>query len=189
MHPVEVLLLPVGWALRNRRPDEAASVANAPELQTENHFALTSASFGDGQVIPARHCGKFIGAEISPPLAWGPLPSGTKGLVLLFEDIDNPAAVPGIHTIAALAPTDGGLPEGALTAGNPDVTFLRTPRGNAKYLGPRPVPGHGQHRYRFHLYALDTAVNLTEVGDVEHLPSALAGHVLASGTLIGTRTS
>jgi phosphatidylethanolamine-binding protein (PEBP) family uncharacterized protein len=75
MHPVEVLLLPVGWALRNRRPDEAASIASAPELATENHIALTSPSFGDGQVIPARHCGQFIGDQISPALTWAALPS------------------------------------------------------------------------------------------------------------------
>lgn len=189
MHPVEVLLLPVGWALRNRRPDEAASLANAPELQTENHVTLTSPSFAGGQVIPARHCGKFIGADISPALAWGPLPPATKSLVLLFEDIDNPAAVPGIHTIVAFAPAEGGLREGALSAPGPDVQFLRTPRGSARYVGPRPVPGHGPHRYRFHLYALDTAVDLAEIADAAHLPSALAGHVLASGTLTGTRTS
>jgi hypothetical protein len=42
MHPVEVLLLPVGWALRNRRPDEAASIASASELATGNRIALSS---------------------------------------------------------------------------------------------------------------------------------------------------
>jgi len=52
MHPVEVLLLPVGWALRSRRPDESASLAHAPELRTGNQFTLTSPSFGDGEVIP-----------------------------------------------------------------------------------------------------------------------------------------
>ena len=188
MHPVEVLLLPVGWALRNRRPDEAASIANAPELATGTRIALTSSSFGDGQVIPARHCGQFIGDQISPALAWGALPAGTAQLLFVLEDIDNPATVPGIHTIAAFAPAGDGLAEGALTPDNPAIRFLPTGRG-AKYLGPRPVPGHGTHRYRFHLYALDTDIDLTKVGGIEHLPSAVAGHVLASGTLTGTRKS
>lgn len=189
MHPVEVLLLPIGWALRNRRPDVAASIANAPELATGNRIALTSPSFRDGQVIPAKHCGQFIGDEISPALTWGALPAGTTSLVLVLEDLDNPGAVPGIHTIAAFAPTDGGLPEGALTPDNPDFRFLPNRRGRARYLGPRPLPGHGAHRYRFHLYALDTDVDFTQVANAEQLPSALAGHVLASGTLTGTRTS
>jgi hypothetical protein len=92
MHPVEALLLPLGWLLlplgwllRSRRPDEAASIANAP--------------------------------------------------------------------------------------------------------GPRPLPGHGTHRYRYHLYALDTDIDFTQVADLQAVPSALAGHVLASGTLTGTRTT
>ncbi|WP_426516375.1 hypothetical protein ACPPVQ_17340 [Diaminobutyricibacter sp. McL0618] len=53
----------------------------------------------------------------------------------------------------------------------------------------RPLPGHGPHLYRFHLYALDTHIDLTAVPDAEHLPAAMKGHVLASGTLSGTRQS
>jgi phosphatidylethanolamine-binding protein (PEBP) family uncharacterized protein len=189
MHPVDVLLRPLGWALRNRRPDEAASLANAPELATGNRLTLTSPSFRDGEVIPAKHCGQFIGDEISPALTWDVLPAGTAGLVLVIEDLDSPGAAPGIHTIAAFAPTGGGLQEGALTPDNPGIRFLPNHRGRAAYVGPRPLPGHGPHRYRLHLYALDTDVDLTKVADADHLPPALAGHVLAAGTLTGTRTS
>ncbi|WP_216900158.1 YbhB/YbcL family Raf kinase inhibitor-like protein [Nocardia alni] len=189
MHPVEVLLLPIGWALRNRHADEAASIAAAPELATGNRITLTSPSFEDGQVIPAKHCGQFIGDEISPALTWSALPEGTTELVFVLEDIDNPRPVPRIHTIAAFAPTEGGLPEGALTPDNPRIRFLPDQRGKAKYFGPRPIPGHGPHRYRFHLYALDTTADFAKVTDAQHLPAALKGHVLASGTLTGTRTS
>jgi phosphatidylethanolamine-binding protein (PEBP) family uncharacterized protein len=119
--------------------------------------------------------------------------AGTKGLVFVLEDLDNPGATPGIHTIAAFAPTDGGLDEGALTPDDPRFHFLPNRRGQAGYLGPRPLPGHGTHRYRFHLYdtdtALDTDFDVTGVADMQAVPSALAGHVLASGTLTGARTS
>jgi phosphatidylethanolamine-binding protein (PEBP) family uncharacterized protein len=188
MHPVEVLLIPIGWALRNRRPDVAASLANAPELATGNRVELTSPSFRDGQVIPAKYCGQFIGDDVSPALTWGALPAGTTELLFVLEDLDNPGAIPGIHTVAAFAPTERGLPEGALTPDNPGVRFLPH-RGRARYLGPRPLPGHGTHRYRFHLYAVDAAIDLSQVAGIERLPAALAGHVLASGTLSGTRTS
>ena len=164
-------------------------MANAPELATETHIALTSPSFGDGQVIPAKHCGQFIGDEISPALTWGAIPAGTTDLLLVIEDLDNPGTVPSIHTIAALTPTKSGLPEGALTPQDPSIRFLPNHRCRATYVGPRPLPGHGTHRYRFHLYALDTAVDFTKVADVEHLPSALQGHVLGSGKLTGTWTS
>ncbi|MER7279242.1 YbhB/YbcL family Raf kinase inhibitor-like protein [Dactylosporangium sp. NPDC000244] len=188
MHPVEVLLLPLGRALRNRRPDEARSIANAPELATGHRIALTSPSFRDGETIPAKHCGPFIGPDISPALAWDALPAGTAELLLVFEDLDTPTAAPGIHTVAAFAPAGDGLAEGALTPDSPAVRFLRH-LGRAKYVGPRPLPGHGPHRYRFHLYALDTGIDLTKVAGVKQLPQAVAGHVLASGTLMGTRTS
>ena len=192
MHPVEALLVPVGWLLRNRRPDEAASIANAPELATGNGITLTSPAFRDGQVVPAKHCGQFIGDDISPALTWSALPTGTKGLVFVLEDLDNPGAVPGIHTIAAFAPTEGGfpeggLPEGALTPDDPRFQFLPNRRRQAKYSGPRPLPGHGTHRY--HLYALDTDIDLTKVAGMQAVPSTLAGHVLAAGTLTGTRTT
>ncbi|UOZ02855.1 YbhB/YbcL family Raf kinase inhibitor-like protein [Amycolatopsis sp. WQ 127309] len=189
MHPVEALLVPVGRLLRNRRPDEAASIANAPGLATGNRITLTSPAFRDGEVVPAAHCGQFIGADVSPALTWSALPEGTQGLVLVLEDLDSPGAAPGIHTIAAFAPLDGGLPEGALTPADPRFRFVPNHRRQAKYVGPRPLPGHGTHRYRFHLYALDAAVDFTGVADAQAVPAALAGHVLASGTLTGTRTT
>jgi hypothetical protein len=189
MHPVEALLLPVGWLLRNQRPTEAASIANSPELATGNRITLTSPAFKDGQVVPARHCGQFIGDDISPALSWGALPEGTKGLVFVLEDLDNPGATPGIHTIAAFPATEAGLAEGALTPDDPRFQFLPNRRRQAKYSGPRPLPGHGTHRYRYHLYALDAVIDFTGVVNMQAVPSALAGHVLASGTLTGTRTT
>lgn len=108
--------------------------------------------------MPAKHCGQFIGDDISPALTWSALPTGTKGLVFVLEDL-------------------------------PRFEFLPNPRRQAKYSGPRPLPGHGTHRYRYHLYALDTDIDFTKVADVQAVPSALAGHVLASGTLTGTRTT
>lgn len=188
MHPLEVLLVPLGRALRGRRAEESQSLSHAPELTVATRFTLSSPSFGDGEAIPAKHCGPLIGENVSPALAWSGLPEGTADLVLLLEDIDSPAPPPRIHTIAAFASGDGALAEGALRRDNPDVRFLRTPHGGIGYAGPRPLPGHGPHRYRFHLYALDERVDLAAVTDAALLPAALAGHVLASATLIGTRS-
>ena len=139
--------------------------------------------------MPARHCGQFIGDDISPALPWSALPEGTKRLVFMLEDLDNPGAIPGIHTIAAFAPTEAGLAEGALTPDDPRFQFLPNRRRQAKYSGPRPLPGHGTHRYRYHLYALDTDIDFTKVVGMHAVPSALAGHVFASDTLTGTRTT
>lgn len=189
VHPVEVLLVPLGRAFRNRRADEGASIANAPEFASENRFALTSPSFDDGQVIPAKHCGWLIGANVSPALNWGALPAGTNDLMLVIEDLDSPGVAPRIHTIAAFAPTGNDLPEGALTPNTPGIRFLPRHRRPGTYAGPRPLPGHGPHRYRFQLYALDTRVDFAHVADIDRLLAAIHGHVLASGKLTGTRTA
>lgn len=187
MHPVEVLLVPLGRAIRNRRADETASLANAPELATANRLTLTSPAFADGAEIPAKHCSVLIGHDVSPELRWGALPAGTAELLLLLEDLDSPGAVPRIHTAAVLAPDGNGLAEGALAGAGPGIRFLTTGGGRAGYHGPRPLPGHGAHRYRFHVFALDTRIDgVTSTAD---LSAAVAGHVLAGGTLTGTRES
>jgi phosphatidylethanolamine-binding protein (PEBP) family uncharacterized protein len=186
MHPVEALLVPLGKAFRNRKADESKSVSLAPQLATSTHFTLTSPSFKDGAEIPAKFCGRFIGDDISPALTWAALPAGTTDVVLVMEDLNSPGSVPRLHVAAEFAPAEDGLPEGALNSDTPGISFIADERGRTHYRGPRPLPGHGPHVYRFHLYALDAHVELT---DLEHLPAALDGHVLASGTLTGTRTS
>jgi Raf kinase inhibitor-like YbhB/YbcL family protein len=189
MHPAEALLIPLGKLLRNRHADEAAGLAARPEFATTGSIELTSPAFRDGAEIPARHCGRLIGDNVSPPLDWDALPAGTMALVLLVEDLDVPAAVPGLHLIAQFAPREGGLPEGALNLGADGVEFLPNHRGVSGYAGPRPLPGHGPHRYVFHLFALDARLDLVKVADRANLPPAVAGHVLAAGRLTGTRLS
>jgi phosphatidylethanolamine-binding protein (PEBP) family uncharacterized protein len=189
MHPLEVLLTPLGKAFRNRSADESKSLSLAPELASDTSFDLSSPSFADGAEIPAKYCGALIGQNISPALTWGPLPAGTVDLVLLVEDLSSPGAVPRTHALAEFAPTDGGLPEGKLVAGAPGVTYVQGRSGPSKYAGPRPLPGHGPHHYRFDLYALDTSVDLSTVASTQAFPAALSGHVLGSGTLTGVRES
>jgi phosphatidylethanolamine-binding protein (PEBP) family uncharacterized protein len=189
MHPIEALLAPLGRAFRNRRSGDSTSITNAPELATAYHFAVTSPSFAQGEVIPAKHCGWLIGENVSPALNWGTLPIGTAELVLVFEDIDGPGADPRIHTIAEFVPTGDGIAEGALAPAAPGVSFARRNGKPGGYAGPRPLPGHGTHHYRFHLYAMDSSVDLGAIAAPAQLPLALAGHVLGSGLLIGTRTS
>lgn len=189
MHPVEALLTPLGRMFRNRHADETRSISHAPQLATQNHLVVTSPSFADGQEIPAKFCGRFIGENVSPAITWGELPVGTAELVLVMEDLDSPGTSPRLHAVAAFAPRNGGLPEGGLAAGTSGVSFLPGTSGPLTYAGPRPLPGHGPHHYRIHLYALDAAVDLAGLTGIEQLLAAASGHVLASGILTGIRES
>jgi phosphatidylethanolamine-binding protein (PEBP) family uncharacterized protein len=57
--------------------------------------------------------------------------------------------------------------------------------GHRGYAGPRPIPGHGPHRYRFLVFALDVPV-AESVTKAKALLTQMAGHVLARGVLTGT---
>ena len=58
--------------------------------------------------------------------------------------------------------------------------------GKPGYGGPCP-PG-GTHRYFFKLYALDTTLNFQGDATNDSLLSAMKGHVLAQGQLMGKYT-
>ncbi len=58
--------------------------------------------------------------------------------------------------------------------------------GNLGYGGPCPPRGHGEHRYPFHVYALDAELSLPAGATRMELEAAMAPHVRAQGLLIGT---
>jgi Raf kinase inhibitor-like YbhB/YbcL family protein len=75
-----------------------------------------------------------------------------------------------------------GLPEGdAQGALEGENDF-----GGTGYGGPMPPRGHGTHRYRFRVYALDTELGVAAGLTKDELLRAIEGHVLAEGELVGT---
>lgn len=144
MHPVEALLRPVGRMLRSKHADESAGLAAGLEPANAPRIALTSPAFAEGDEIPARYCGKFIGENISPALTWGELPAGTTDLLIVIEDLDVPTTVPGLHLIAEIPARGGGVPDGALNLAAGDVEFLPNHRGVSGYTGPARSRGTGR---------------------------------------------
>ena len=57
--------------------------------------------------------------------------------------------------------------------------------GRFGYGGPCPPPGNAHH-YHFHVYALDSALTLQAGASAEELKTAMEGHVVAEGDLVGT---
>jgi Raf kinase inhibitor-like YbhB/YbcL family protein len=150
-------------------------------------LTLTSSAFEDGAALPGEYT--CDGADRSPPLAWNGVPPKTRSLALICDDPDAPGKTfvhwvlyeiaPGTTTLAPGIPPSETLaePVGALQG---TTDFRRV-----GYGGPCPPPGK-PHRYFFRLHALDTVLNLPPGIHRPELEAAMAGHVLAVGTLMGT---
>jgi Raf kinase inhibitor-like YbhB/YbcL family protein len=142
---------------------------------------VSSQAFEPGGAIPKKYTGE--GQDVSPPLAWSGLPEGTRELALVCDDPDAPTAKPFVHWVLYKIPADrSGLPEGdARGALEGENDF-----GGTGYGGPMPPRGHGTHRYRFKVYALDAELEVVAGLTKDELLRAIEGHVLAEGELVGT---
>ena len=150
---------------------------------------ITSDAFAAGQAVPRPYTGD--GDDRSPPLRWAGVPAGTKELALIVEDPDAPQAEPWVHWVLYKIPADApGLPEGVAKREAPPspagAVQGRNSFGRIGYGGPAPPRGHGTHHYHFRLFALDEPLEVRPGLDAAALRSAMSGHVLAEGDLVGT---
>lgn len=147
-------------------------------------FELTSTAFAHEEAIPPRYT--CDGDDISPPLAWGDPPAGTKGFALIANDPDAPMGTWVHWVVYHLPPSTRRLPEAyPREAQGADGTRQgRTDFGRTGYGGPCP-PG-GTHRYFFTLYALDAMLTVPPGATAQQLDAAMKGHVLAEAALMGT---
>ena len=125
------------------------------------------------------------------------MPAGAAEVVVLIEDADSPTPAPLVHTLLLGLPgRDGALAAGELKSPGGEGRPHRLGRNSflkAEYLPPDPPTGHGPHRYVVQVFALDAPLSLGDgslsLGDAPGrgaVVEAMAGHVLAKGTLTGT---
>ncbi len=156
-----------------------AMPGRAKEAKKMKELTITSSAFADGKAIPARYA--CDGPDISPPLAFGAVPDGTRSLALIVDDPDAPVGT-WVHWVMWNVPADvhavgeGSVPAGAKQGVN---DFRRNSYGG-------PCPPSGTHRYYFRLYALDTTLDLAPSTDRGALEKAMKGHIIAHGQLMGT---
>jgi hypothetical protein len=164
----------------------AAMTAPAALAREEGNMRITSTAFGNQSAIPALYTCE--GKDISPPLAWSDLPTGTKSLALIVDDPDapDPAApqMTWVHWVLYNLPaSDGGLPESAkaLPAGTKEGV------NDWKRIGyGGPCPPIGRHRYFHKLYALDVVLPDLKRPTKAKLEEAMKGHVIGEAQLMGT---
>lgn len=148
---------------------------------------LTSPAFTDGGEMP-RHL-TCQGADLSPALHWSGAPTGTKSFALIVDDPDAPDPAAPLMTwvhwvLFNLAPDMTSLPEGASTSLPPGIGVGLNDWKRTDYGGP--CPPIGRHRYFHKLYALDTMLPDLGTPTKADLEAAMAGHILAEATLVGT---
>ncbi len=179
----------LGSLLRGVRADEKYLAFNDPRFAAAPvSISLTSSAFVEGGPIPKRYAGTGVGDNISPPLGWSNLPAATRELVLIVQDPDAPLPRPVTHVAVSGIPIGWtGLAEGALaaTAGVP-LGFAWGSFGRIGYAGPRPVLGHGLHRYVFQIFALGRSLVLPSQPKLDLVLAGIADTLLARGVLVGT---
>ncbi|WP_068177176.1 YbhB/YbcL family Raf kinase inhibitor-like protein [Mycobacterium sp. UM_CSW] len=175
----------LGRLLRGARAGAHRSPLAGKAFDAPASITVTSPAFDDGGPMPPASAGNGVGDNASPPLRWEGVPPDARQLVFVMDDIDVPLPRPPLHTVAVLEPTLGGVAAGELLPGTDGIRFVRADLGHRGYAGPRPIPGHGPHRYRFHVFATDECIPDT-VTTAKALLVSMAGHVLARGTLTGT---
>lgn len=161
----------------------AEQAAPRPPAQAPTSLHVESAAFPEGGSIPARFTAD--GENVSPPLSWAAGPLGTTAYALVVDDPDSPSGTwthwvlwnePGLRLDEDVRPTIA-LPDGARQG--------RNSWQKQGYGGPQPPAGSGEHRYSFRVYALDVRLELTPEAGRAELESAMQGHVLAQGELMG----
>jgi len=153
-------------------------------------LALSSPAFEDGSVIPS----KFTQADpspVSPKLEWTNVPPNTASFVLILHDPDvaiEKKTGDVLHWMAFNIPGSAReLPEGVpANAQLADGTIqAKNRRGAIGFLGPgAPAPGP-YHHYTFELFALDTKLSLGPDATRADVLSAMDGHILGKGVLVG----
>ena len=146
---------------------------------------LASSDFRHGERIPERFT--CDGEDLSPALAWHGVPVETRSFALICDDPDAPRGT-WVHWLLYNLPAEAA----ELGAGVPRLPELPSKArqgindgGDVGYGGPCPPAGK-PHRYFFRLHALGTSLNLPPGVNRADLEQAMAGHVLAVGTLMGT---
>lgn len=148
-------------------------------MASENiEMKIESPAFASNEPIPSKF--SCEGADVSPPLSIAGIPATAVSLAIIVDDPDAPMGT-FVHWVAwnidAVTTTLG---EGFEVSAQGRNDF-----GESRYRGPCPPPGK-PHRYFFKIYALDTSLDLPEGTTKEHLLSAMEGHILGQGELIGT---
>jgi Raf kinase inhibitor-like YbhB/YbcL family protein len=169
---------------------EAQMQGGAPAAPAGPGLTLSSPAFEDGGIIPNKYTqadAKFV----SPKLEWTHVPQGTVSFALIMHDPDVAREkkvedvlhwmifnIPGnVRELPENVPGTAQMPDGSIQAKNV--------RGDIGYRGPGAGAAGPYHHYTFELFALDTKLELGPEATRAEVLSAIDGHILGKGVLVG----
>ena len=135
----------------------------------------------NGRFLPD-HTGR--GRDLSPELVLENLSPEAAALAVTLEDMSHPIKN-FTHWVIWNLPAADRIP-GAIPAGKtvPGGGVQGVAYGLHRYTGPKP-PRRTQHTYRFTVYALDCALDLSPASRKKVFLRAAEGHVLQRGSISG----
>jgi Raf kinase inhibitor-like YbhB/YbcL family protein len=138
-------------------------------------LVVKSPAFENNQLIPVKYT--CDGDNVSPPLTIEDAPAETQSLVLIVDDPDAPMGTWDHWVVWNIPPIDR-IEENSV----PGVEGKNSARKRS-YSGP--CPPWGTHRYFFKVYALDAKLDLKPDSNKKDVETAMQGHILAKGELVG----
>jgi Raf kinase inhibitor-like YbhB/YbcL family protein len=145
-------------------------------------IAVTSKSFESNATIPVDNT--CDGADRSPQVTWSAPPAGTRSLAIVMDDPDAPGGDFTHWIVFNVRPDAPSIAEASDLADSGAVLGLNG-FNRVAYSGPCP-PKMELHRYFLRVFALDALLPVKPGANREAIDTAMSGHVLAEGALMGT---
>ena len=148
------------------------------ESSRQNTVKLSSPAFREGSAIPARYT--CDGANVSPPLRWSKIPTGTVELVLFVVALKG--TISSGHeviawAVAGLRPTLKGISAGTLPNG---AVVGRNSFGNTGYT-VCPAKGSSTEHYLVVMYTLQHSLSAKPGFDANALSKLAAQEAVDEG--------
>jgi len=157
-------------------------------------FILTSTTFKDGEMLPARvaftkgpNSPNCVGENISPQLAWDKPPPNVKSYALTMHDVEGSGGYGDFDLIAyGIPPSVRSFAEGELNRPSDKFVGGRNVWNTFTWRGMCPPPGTSPHHYVFRLVATDYEPKDLPPGlTYEELQGRLKAHAKGATALVG----
>jgi para-nitrobenzyl esterase len=185
--PVAAVALLVVTSIAAADTPPAAPVGLAIDVfpaKDAHKLTVSTPAFKDQGDIPFENT--MYRGNVFPGLKWTHGPYGTRSFVVIMQDADaHFLGGPLLHWSMYAIPGALSRLEAGMTAPPAGASFGPNVRGpNHAYMGPHTPPGP-KHHYHFAVFALDRDIPVDPALSYNALAADMAGHVLASGEVIG----